>query len=125
MGPVLAPSLRSITSPHVTQQHTDYETLVSGGSPPAYPALCQLTLNRPDTKRKEMIMAQSPAPKTFGTSAGILPISATAPQKNTASKASSSKAATPRLKLLVRRLPPGLTKEEFDVALGDDWKLGG
>ncbi|KAI4138884.1 MAG: hypothetical protein L6R39_006567, partial [Caloplaca ligustica] len=30
----------------------------------------------------------------------------------------------PRLKLLIRRLPPGLTEGEFDSALGADWKVG-
>jgi regulator of nonsense transcripts 3 len=34
------------------------------------------------------------------------------------------KAAQPRMKLVCRRLPPGLTKAEFDSALGDEWKLG-
>jgi len=31
----------------------------------------------------------------------------------------------PRLKLLIRRLPPGLTAAEFESALGPEWKLGG
>lgn len=35
----------------------------------------------------------------------------------------SSRAATPRLKIIVRKLPPGLTQAEFDTALGDDWKV--
>lgn len=30
-----------------------------------------------------------------------------------------------RLKLVVRRLPPGLTQEEFENAFGDDWRVGG
>ncbi|PNS18758.1 hypothetical protein CAC42_5297 [Sphaceloma murrayae] len=29
-----------------------------------------------------------------------------------------------RLKVLVRRLPPGLTQEEFQAAFGDEWKVG-
>ena len=29
-----------------------------------------------------------------------------------------------RLKLVVRRLPPGLTREEFEEVLGDEWKVG-
>ncbi|KAF2120703.1 Smg-4/UPF3 family-domain-containing protein [Lophiotrema nucula] len=34
------------------------------------------------------------------------------------------KAPQPRLKLVLRRLPPGLTKTEFENVLGDEWKLG-
>lgn len=34
------------------------------------------------------------------------------------------KAAQPRLKLVLRRLPPGLTKAEFETAIGDEWKVG-
>ncbi|MCJ1258090.1 hypothetical protein MMC24_005920 [Lignoscripta atroalba] len=36
-----------------------------------------------------------------------------------------SKSAAPRLKVVVRRLPPGLTQTEFEVALGTDWNVGG
>lgn len=28
------------------------------------------------------------------------------------------------IKVLVRNLPPGLTKEEFEVACGDEWRIG-
>ncbi|ODH14676.1 hypothetical protein ACO22_06534 [Paracoccidioides brasiliensis] len=65
-------------------------------------------------------MAQ-PSPKL--SSAGVLPISASATQKGSSTK-QSSKAATPRLKLLIRRLPPGLTYQEFEASLGDEWKVG-
>lgn len=27
--------------------------------------------------------------------------------------------------MIVRRLPPGLTQEEFDAALGEEWKTNG
>lgn len=30
----------------------------------------------------------------------------------------------PKLKVIIRRLPPGLTETEFTSILGDDWKLG-
>ena len=30
-----------------------------------------------------------------------------------------------RLKIIIRRLPPGLTQPEFVEALGDEWKTGG
>ncbi|KAI4096968.1 MAG: hypothetical protein LQ344_000771 [Seirophora lacunosa] len=33
--------------------------------------------------------------------------------------------SSPRLKLVVRRLPPGLTEVEFETILGGEWKLGG
>ncbi|GAD97747.1 nonsense-mediated mRNA decay protein Upf3, putative [Paecilomyces variotii No. 5] len=56
---------------------------------------------------------------------GVLPISASATQKNAStSTKSTAKPPTPRLKLVVRRLPPGLTQAEFESALGDEWKLG-
>lgn len=48
---------------------------------------------------------------------GVLPVSGTA-------RAASAKAPTARLKLEVRRLPPGLTFVEFEETLGEEWKLG-
>lgn len=57
---------------------------------------------------------------------GVLP--ATVLQKNapaSAPRGPSGRATAPRLKLVLRRLPPGLTKAEFDATLGDDWKVGG
>jgi hypothetical protein len=55
---------------------------------------------------------------------GVLPASVL--QKNPPPSAPRGpKAAQPRLKLVLRRLPPGLTKAEFESILGDDWKLGG
>ncbi|OJD27405.1 hypothetical protein ACJ73_01205 [Blastomyces percursus] len=56
-------------------------------------------------------------------SSGVLPIPAMATQKGTSNKP-SSRTAAPRLKLLIRRLPPGLTPEEFEAVLGDEWKVG-
>ncbi|KAL1791805.1 hypothetical protein ACET3X_009556 [Alternaria dauci] len=54
---------------------------------------------------------------------GVLPV--TLLQKNAPAQTSRGpKAAQPRLKLICRRLPPGLTKAEFVEALGDEWKLG-
>ena len=54
---------------------------------------------------------------------GVLPV--TLLQKNApAQSPRGPKAAQPRLKLICRRLPPGLTKTEFVEALGDEWKLG-
>ena len=48
---------------------------------------------------------------------GVLPVTA-------AARAAPSKAPAPKLKLEVRRLPPGLTLTEFEETVGDDWKLG-
>ncbi|KAL2822939.1 Smg-4/UPF3 family-domain-containing protein [Aspergillus granulosus] len=57
---------------------------------------------------------------------GVLQIPASATQKNAPSPTKRApKPTAPRLKLLVRRLPPGLTQEEFEAALGAEWKLGG
>jgi regulator of nonsense transcripts 3 len=58
-------------------------------------------------------------------SAGVLPISISATQKASSSPAkNTSKMAAPRLKLLVRRLPPGLTQTEFETQLGEEWMAG-
>ena len=76
-------------------------------------------------------MAQKPAPKPTG--GGLLQIPASATQKNSpqsknassnSTSAKPSNAAAPRLKLLVRRLPPGLTKAEFETAMGEEWRVG-
>lgn len=58
-------------------------------------------------------------------SGGVLQIPASATQKNANPSKKAPKPPAPRLKLLVRRLPPGLTQEEFETALGPEWKLGG
>ncbi|KAK5165429.1 uncharacterized protein LTR77_008958 [Saxophila tyrrhenica] len=47
---------------------------------------------------------------------GVLPV-------NAAVRAGPAKTQAPRLKLEVRRLPPGLTLTEFEETLGDEWKL--
>ena len=58
---------------------------------------------------------------------GILSIPASSMQKKagSVSEGASSRPSLARLKILIRRLPPGLTQSEFDEALGDDWKIGG
>ncbi|KAH8422361.1 putative nonsense-mediated mRNA decay protein Upf3 [Aspergillus melleus] len=67
-------------------------------------------------------MAQTPAGKSTG---GVLQIPAAATQKNgPAAPKKPPKPAAPRLKLLVRRLPPGLTQAEFESAVGPEWKPG-
>ncbi|KAK7193515.1 hypothetical protein DPSP01_000073 [Paraphaeosphaeria sporulosa] len=54
---------------------------------------------------------------------GVLPV--TALQKNApASAPRGPKIPAPRLKLICRRLPPGLTRTEFETFLGEEWKVG-
>ncbi|XPS75261.1 hypothetical protein M3J07_007343 [Ascochyta lentis] len=54
---------------------------------------------------------------------GVLPVAVL--QRNAPTQAPRGpKAAQPRLKLVLRRLPPGLTKAEFESLVGDDWKPG-
>lgn len=48
---------------------------------------------------------------------GVLPVSG-------AARAAPGKTAASRLKLEIRRLPPGLTLPEFEEILGDEWRLG-
>ena len=67
-------------------------------------------------------MTQNPGAKSPG---GVLQISAAATQKNApTAPRKAPKPAAPRLKLLVRRLPPGLTQTEFETVLGPEWKTG-
>lgn len=59
---------------------------------------------------------------------GILPAPISIAKKSNVdggvAKIAVSKAASPRLKLVVRRLPPGLTRSEFEATLGDEWSVG-
>lgn len=67
-------------------------------------------------------MMQIPPGKSTG---GVLQIPIAATQKNPPKPAKKApKPASPRLKLLVRRLPPGLTQAEFETALSEEWKTG-
>ena len=65
---------------------------------------------------------------------GVLSVPASAIQDITGQKASTESAATsenaiaptpPRLKVVIRRLAPKMTQEEFEDIMGDDWKMGG
>lgn len=59
--------------------------------------------------------------------AGLLQIPAAATQKSANATVTAKKAQkppTPRLKLLIRRLPPGMTQDELEGALGEEWKVG-
>lgn len=67
-------------------------------------------------------MAQVAPAKSTG---GVLQIPVAATQKNSPKPAKKTpKPPTPRLKLLVRRLPPGLTQAEFENTLGEEWRTG-
>lgn len=62
--------------------------------------------------------------------AGILPIRPAQGQAQTPSPADGSKSAKSKtaaqdgVKIKIRRLPPGITEQEFEVILGDAWKAG-
>lgn len=51
---------------------------------------------------------------------GVLPIPAS---QTAASKSTGPKPPAPKLKVVIRRLPPGLTEAEFISILGEEWKL--
>ncbi|KAF4629781.1 hypothetical protein G7Y89_g8363 [Cudoniella acicularis] len=51
---------------------------------------------------------------------GVLPV----PASQTGNARSGPKPPAPKLKVIIRRLPPGLTETEFVSVLGDEWKLG-
>jgi regulator of nonsense transcripts 3 len=53
---------------------------------------------------------------------GVLPINAAATKKSQPKQ--GSRAPGPRLRLIVRRLPPGLVEAEFWSALGEEWLVG-
>jgi len=58
---------------------------------------------------------------------GVLPVTAATTRKSSKPEVPGRqppKAGTPRLRLIIRRLPPGLTEGEFWTALGDEWKVG-
>ncbi|RAL67282.1 hypothetical protein DID88_008046 [Monilinia fructigena] len=54
---------------------------------------------------------------------GVLSVTTTQTSGN-ASKQTASKPASSKMKLIVRRLAPGLTEAEFFSIIGDDWKVG-
>lgn len=62
-----------------------------------------------------------------GRAGGVLPINAAATKKEKSGQGhvkSSPRSQAPKLRLIVRRLPPGLTEGEFWAALGDEWQVG-
>jgi regulator of nonsense transcripts 3 len=65
------------------------------------------------------------APTTPGGSNmnGVLAITASQ-TSGTGLRSAVAKPPSPKLKIVVRRLAPGLTEAEFTSVLGDDWILG-
>lgn len=88
------------------------------------------TLTLP-TVSATIVAMTSPTPRVTiarpSGSNGLLSIPASAIQKRIepASEGTASRPTTARLKLIIRRLPPGLTQLEFQGALGPDWKVSG
>jgi len=61
-------------------------------------------------------------------SGGLLPITAAATHAATQTNAQridpSTKVAAARLKVVIRRLAPGLSEDEFSIAIGEEWQVG-
>jgi regulator of nonsense transcripts 3 len=70
------------------------------------------------------------APPTHQAAAnGVLPAPAVLLKKKDGAGSNTTSTRGPRkpaerLKVIIRRLPPGLTAQEFNAALGDEWKVG-
>lgn len=105
-------------------------TVKSPSLPLPTPNFAHPTLNLDSSQHSASLVATRPyadrhaaamAPPT-GVN-GVLPVTVlhkTSPP----SAPRGSKASQPRLKLVLRRLPPGLAKTEFEAILGDEWKVG-
>lgn len=59
-----------------------------------------------------------------GRPAGVLPISTVATKKTGTAQKAAQRSPAPRLRLIIRRLPPGLTQTEFWDVLGTEWQTG-
>lgn len=55
---------------------------------------------------------------------GVLPISAVTDKNPHARPLAQKQQPQQKTKVVLRRLPPGITRAEVEAALGDDWKLG-
>ncbi|RMZ82415.1 hypothetical protein DV737_g2114, partial [Chaetothyriales sp. CBS 132003] len=55
---------------------------------------------------------------------GVLPVNAAATKKPGAPPKQGNRAPVPKLRLIVRRLAPGLTEAEFWTAMGEEWQVG-
>ncbi|KAG0651229.1 Regulator of nonsense transcripts 3B [Hyphodiscus hymeniophilus] len=65
-------------------------------------------------------MVANPGPKQAN---GVLPVSASQTSGNVV-KLPPAKTVSQRLKVVIRRLAPGLTEEEFTTIIGEEWKAG-
>lgn len=78
----------------------------------------------PAPPRQQISIIKSNQP---GRSGGILPVTAA----NTKGRAPNGPtpparvSVSPRLKTIIRRLPPALTETEFAAAVGHEWRVGG
>lgn len=54
-----------------------------------------------------------------------VPASATKKQGSSRTDTMSSRSTGPRPKMIVRRLPPGLTQSEFEAIIGKEWQVNG
>lgn len=59
-----------------------------------------------------------------GAQPGVIPISAVNSGPRGRGSNAGAREPAQRLKVVVRRLPPGLTEHEFFAALGEEWKIG-
>jgi len=75
---------------------------------------------------KEASNMATPTPTAGGSRSqtnGLLPVQAAQTTAN-GSRQAAAKPSSLKLKLIVRRLAPGLTEEEFLSVLGEEWKVG-
>lgn len=56
---------------------------------------------------------------------GVLPVAASQASGESSQKPVKTKAAPEGDKVVIRRLPPGMTADEFVKILGDEWEVGG
>lgn len=65
-------------------------------------------------------------PQPTKTTGGVLPIpaAATTQHQPNGSNKTQAKSTTARLKVLIRRLPPGITQAEVQTGLGEAWQPG-
>lgn len=74
------------------------------------------------TKATNQVQARNPGPPRPN---GLLsiPVSATKKQASTRTEAMSLRSTVPRPKMVVRGLPPGLTQEEFESSMAEQWQV--
>ncbi|KAL8722523.1 MAG: hypothetical protein Q9181_007467 [Wetmoreana brouardii] len=63
-------------------------------------------------------------PRLMARNGGVLKIPASATQARPSMASAAGTTSNSRLKLVIRRLPPGLSQAEFESALDEDWQVG-